>query len=116
MAFLGSAISLADLLVIFLVALVLFGPKRLPEIARTLGRLINELQRTARDFENQITHLDDNITMNTNKTSGENRSGLPASSPSSLPATIEKKQLASHVDGKTPGNSTEKPTHDGLAG
>lgn len=113
-AFLGSSISLADLLVIFLVALVLFGPKRLPEIARTLGKIINELQRAARDFENQITHLDD--TLGASMTGKENKSDSPPPSAPSLPGTTDKKQLPYTADGKAKSNSTERPTHDGLAG
>jgi len=113
-AFLGSSISLADLLVIFLVALVLFGPKRLPEIARTLGKIINELQRAARDFENQITHLDDEL--GANMTLKENKSDLPPSVAPSLPGTADKKQLPPATDADAKSNSTERPTHDGLAG
>jgi|SRR5208283_871109 len=38
--------SLTELFVIFLVALIVLGPKRLPEIARTLGKVVAELQRS----------------------------------------------------------------------
>lgn len=34
-----------ELLVILLVALVIVGPQRLPELARTIGRALNELRR-----------------------------------------------------------------------
>lgn len=34
-----------ELIVIFLVALIVFGPKKLPELGRTLGKWITEIKR-----------------------------------------------------------------------
>lgn len=58
-ALLGDSIGMGELLIIFLVALLLFGPKRLPEIARMLGRITNQLQRAAREFQDRVEHLDE---------------------------------------------------------
>lgn len=33
-------------------ALIVFGPRRLPEIARTLGRTMAQLRRTSEEFRN----------------------------------------------------------------
>ena len=41
------------------IAFLLFGPKRLPEIARTLGRTLEKIRRAADDFREQVAHLDD---------------------------------------------------------
>ena len=41
------------------ICFLLFGPKRLPEIARTLGRTLEKLRRAADDFREQIAHLDE---------------------------------------------------------
>ena len=41
------------------IAFLLFGPKRLPEMARFLGRTLEKLRRAADDFREQIAHLDD---------------------------------------------------------
>lgn len=38
-----------------LLALVLFGPKRIPEIARGLGKALGELQRAKEDFHREIS-------------------------------------------------------------
>ena len=38
--------TLPELVVIFVVALLVFGPKKLPELGRALGRAIGELQRS----------------------------------------------------------------------
>src|SRR5918911_547244 len=45
--FLGTT----ELLVIALVALVLFGPRKLPEIGRSLGKSLAEFKRASDDFK-----------------------------------------------------------------
>ncbi|MFN2594809.1 MAG: Sec-independent protein translocase protein TatB [Actinomycetota bacterium] len=44
-----------ELIVVALVALIVFGPDKLPEIARTVGRTINELRRQAADVRGEFT-------------------------------------------------------------
>jgi sec-independent protein translocase protein TatB len=44
----------ADSIVIFLLALVLFGPKKLPEIGRQIGKLLAEFRRASNEFKMQI--------------------------------------------------------------
>lgn len=43
-----------DSIFIFLMALVLFGPKRLPEIGRQVGKLLAEFRRASNEFKFQI--------------------------------------------------------------
>src|ERR1035438_971212 len=43
-----------DSIFIFVLALVLFGPKRLPEIGRQIGKLMAEFRRASNDFKLQI--------------------------------------------------------------
>ena len=38
-----------------ILALILFGPKKIPQIARGLGRALGELQRAKEDFHREIT-------------------------------------------------------------
>ena len=44
-------IGTAELLVVLLVALVVFGPRKLPELGRSLGRALNQLQAASDDFK-----------------------------------------------------------------
>ena len=46
--------SLPDTIFIFLLALIIFGPKKLPEMAKQLGRLMGEFRRASNDFKFQI--------------------------------------------------------------
>ena len=47
-----------ELVVIFMVILVLFGPRRLPEIAKMIGRTLSELRRASEDFKDQVLSID----------------------------------------------------------
>ncbi len=48
-----------ELVIIFIVAFLVFGPKRLPELARTLGKLLFELKKAAQDVKvNMETEID----------------------------------------------------------
>jgi len=44
-------IGLGEILLIVLIALVLFGPNRLPEIARSLGEAIKEFKKSVREIK-----------------------------------------------------------------
>ncbi len=45
--FLGTT----EMLVIAVVALIIFGPRKLPEIGRTIGKTLSEFKRTSEDFK-----------------------------------------------------------------
>jgi sec-independent protein translocase protein TatB len=46
--------SFADTAVLFVLALLLFGPKKLPGIARQVGKALNEFKRASNEFKAQI--------------------------------------------------------------
>jgi sec-independent protein translocase protein TatB len=43
-----------EMIFLFLFALILFGPKKLPEIGRQIGRALNEFKRASNEFKAQI--------------------------------------------------------------
>ena len=47
-------IGLPEMGLIFLVALLIFGPKKLPEIGRSLGKAVRGFQEASREFENEF--------------------------------------------------------------
>jgi TatA/E family protein of Tat protein translocase len=55
-------LSLPHIVVIFVVALVIFGPEKLPELARTLGKLTAEFRKATGDlrssFDEQMRQLE----------------------------------------------------------
>jgi sec-independent protein translocase protein TatB len=46
--------GLGDTAFIFILALILFGPKKLPELARQLGKLMGEFRRASNEFRMQM--------------------------------------------------------------
>jgi sec-independent protein translocase protein TatB len=43
-----------EMIFLFLLVLVLFGPKKMPEIGRQVARLLNEFRRASNEFRSQI--------------------------------------------------------------
>ena len=47
-------IGLPEMALIMIVALLIFGPKKLPEIGRSLGKAIRGFQEASKEFENEF--------------------------------------------------------------
>ncbi len=47
-------IGLPEMAVIFVLALLVFGPKKLPEIGRSLGKTIRSFQDASKEFESEF--------------------------------------------------------------
>jgi Tat protein translocase TatB subunit len=57
-----NPMSFSETVFLFFLALIIFGPKKLPEIARQVGKYLNEFKRASNEFKSQIeqeiAHLD----------------------------------------------------------
>ncbi len=49
-------ISFAEMLIIFIVALIVIGPERLPRVARTMGHLLGRARRYVDNVKSDIQH------------------------------------------------------------
>ncbi|HEV2215364.1 MAG TPA: twin-arginine translocase TatA/TatE family subunit [Terracidiphilus sp.] len=49
-----STLGMADSLILMVLALVVFGPRRLPQIGRQLGKLMYEFRKASNDFKFQM--------------------------------------------------------------
>jgi sec-independent protein translocase protein TatA len=53
-----GSIGLPELIVIFIIALLVFGPKKLPEVGKTVGKAIRDFKKSTEDikekFEDEI--------------------------------------------------------------
>jgi sec-independent protein translocase protein TatA len=47
-----GSLGMPELIVIFVIALVIFGPRKLPELGRSLGRGIAEFKKATTDLQN----------------------------------------------------------------
>jgi TatA/E family protein of Tat protein translocase len=47
-------LGFTEMVFLFLLALIIFGPKKMPEIGRQIGKALNEFKRASNEFKAQI--------------------------------------------------------------
>ena len=91
-------IGFPELMIIFVVALIVFGPRKLPELGRSLGKSLSEFKRAS----NELRHtLDEEIRLEDRKAPA--RPSTPASTTPAEPTT----PAASETHTIAPPASTE---------
>jgi sec-independent protein translocase protein TatA len=60
LAFIGS-LGTPEIILIFVVILLLFGAKKLPELARGVGKSMGEFKKAREDFEREITRSEEEV-------------------------------------------------------
>jgi len=53
-------IGMPEMILILAIALIVIGPKKLPDLAKSLGRTLGEFKKATRDFKETI-ELDDDL-------------------------------------------------------
>ena len=60
-----GSLGFSEVLVIFLIALIVFGPRKLPELGKSLGRSLAEFKKASNDlkrtWEEEVRAEDDKI-------------------------------------------------------
>src|ERR1051325_11134023 len=49
-----GSLGIQEMILIFIIALIVFGPKKLPEIGRTIGKALGEFKKATDDFKSTI--------------------------------------------------------------
>ncbi|MDQ3415261.1 MAG: TatA/E family twin arginine-targeting protein translocase [Verrucomicrobiota bacterium] len=49
-----GSIGMPELIIIMVIALIIFGPRKLPELGKSLGRSLNEFKRASTDLQNTL--------------------------------------------------------------
>lgn len=49
-----GSIGFPELIIIFAVALLVFGPKKLPEVGRSIGKALREFRRTTDEIKEKL--------------------------------------------------------------
>ncbi len=113
-----------EMIFLFLLVLILFGPKKMPEIGRQVGRFLNEFRRASNEFrsqiESEINSLDSSNNASSSNASHSQRQQIlpPLQAPlGSLanrifnPPSAEKPEAAESVapEASTPAETTSVP-------
>ena len=95
-----------EMIFLFLLVLILFGPKKMPEIGRQVARFLNEFRRASNEFRSQIESEINSLDPSGNASTGRPRQQIlpPLQAPfGSLasrifnPPPAEKLQVAEYV-------------------
>lgn len=78
-----GSIGMPELIIIFVIALIIFGPRKLPELGRSLGKSLAEFKRASNELkstlEEEIRLEDQRSKLETPKTT--DTSATPAQTP-----------------------------------
>ena len=72
-----GSIGMPELVIILVIALIIFGPRKLPELGKSLGKSINEFKKASNDLRST---LDDEIRQE------ERRAPAPTAAPAVTPS------------------------------
>ena len=73
-----GSIGMPEMIIILVIALIVFGPRKLPELGRSLGKSLGEFKRASNDLRNT---LEDEIRV-------EERRTVPAPAGGTKPASV----------------------------
>jgi len=110
-----------ELFLIFVVALIVFGPRKLPEIGKSLGRMMSEFRRASNDFRSTIESeveaekIRDSMRIEAPRATTPPKEPVPAGSPDEKSAdesTTEKKDALPDPAASPAGEGEAPPAPD----
>jgi sec-independent protein translocase protein TatA len=97
-----GSIGMQELIIIFVIALIIFGPRKLPELGKSLGKSIAEFKRASNELRNT---LEDEIRIEEQKqpsTAAPQPAPAPAETAPAETASAETTPTASTIDSGDP--------------
>lgn len=85
--------SFSEIAFLVLLGLILFGPKRLPEIARQMGKFVAEFRRASNEFQSQIHDEINKLELEEHSKAISDATGTimpPAEDPDSISAALSR--------------------------
>src|SRR5262245_35632303 len=78
-----GSIGMPELIIIFVIALIIFGPRKLPELGRSLGKSLAEFKKASNELKST---LEEEIRLEEQRTALEEKKAAAAQSTTAPPA------------------------------
>ena len=102
-----------ELLLIFVIALIVFGPRKLPEIGKSLGKMLSEFRRASNDLKRTIEDEVEADRLRQAPPDPYNQAVVPPTqAPPAQAGSASEGAPADPASGPTPGAPPEPPTPD----
>lgn len=95
-----GSLGMPEILLILVIALIIFGPRKLPELGKTLGQSLAQFRRASEDFKRQ---WEDEVVME--------RQRIEAPSPAAAPVEHASYPAAETSPEETKPSALEEPSH-----
>ena len=104
-------IGLPEIIIILVIALIVFGPKKLPELAKSLGKGMAEFKKATDEFKSSIENdvrvdLDQDETYNPEVGSGAEALGAPETALPDAPESSSETASTDGLSSEIPENSS----------
>ena len=96
-----GSIGMPELIIILVIALIIFGPRKLPELGRSLGKSINEFKKASNELRST---LEDEIRVE------EQRDRVAATAAATPPAATPPPVTPPHAEAETVSRTPITPS------
>jgi sec-independent protein translocase protein TatA len=80
-----GSIGMPELIIIFVIALIIFGPRKLPELGKSLGKSIAEFKKASNELKST---LEEEIRLEEQRTTVEEKKAQSVTAPAANPTPL----------------------------
>ena len=97
-----GSIGMPELIIIFVIALIIFGPRKLPELGRSLGKSLAEFKKASNELkstlEEEIRLEEQRSSLEASKAAAATQAAAATPSPAVVPHADEPVAVPRHAD------------------
>ena len=90
-----DSIGMPELIIIFVIALIIFGPRKLPELGRSLGKSLAEFKRASNELKSTLEE-EIKLEEQQHRTEAAKTTAVPATAAVAEPAPAVQEPIAVH--------------------